>query len=414
MKEENKELKILFLSQRFLFPQDTGGKIRTGKILEHLNKQFSITVISNVESAKDEQYVPEMKRLCDKFIRVPWVETKRYTLKWYLEILRKSFSIYPVTMLNDFSPDLEKAVLAELENNHYDLAICDFMQSTLNFRKVKNIPTLLFQHNVEATISQRHMLRSKDPISKVFWWLQFRKMFYHEKNQCSRFDTVIAVSEEDKQKFEDWYALNNVVTIPTGVDTEFYSPNGQIEEENKIVFVGAMDWLPNDDAMHYFLEKIFPLVQREQPETKFVIVGRNPSPKLIRIAKNIHNVEVTGWVEDTRPYIANSAVFIVPIRVGGGTRMKIYEGMAMGKAIVSTTIGAEGLPLTHDEHIYIADEEKEFAAQIIKLLKDKELRKRTGANARKYVYENFRWQKVADVFAGICKRTKSNSHTTAP
>ena len=398
-----KELKVLFLSQRFLFPQDTGGKIRTSNILEHLNKKFSVTVISNVESPKDDPYVHRMDRLCDKFISVPWKETKRYTVKFYWEVFKKSFSVYPVTMLNDYSPELEEAVLKELSNVEYDLAICDFMQSTLNFRQVTNIPRILFQHNVETTISQRHMQSSKDPVSKIFWWLQFRKMFYHEKRESNLFDTVIAVSDADKQRMEKWYKLDNVQTIPTGVDTNFYSLNGKEPEKKQIVFVGAMDWLPNNDAMYYFLEKIFPLIQQEEPGVNFIIVGRNPSPQLQNFANSYSNVEVTGWVEDTRPYITESAVFLVPIRIGGGTRMKIYEGMAMGKAIVSTSIGAEGLPLKDSEHIYFADDEKSFADQVVNLLRNEELRKQIGTNARQYVYYNFRWEKVADVFAEICR-----------
>jgi len=402
MKKENKDLKILFLSQRFLFPQDSGGKIRTGKILEHLKKQFSITVISNVEPAKDNPYMPEMKKLCDKFIQVPWVETKRFTLKWYLEILKKSFSIYPVTMLNDYSPELEEAVLKELANDSYDLAICDFMQSTLNFRNVKNIPTLLFQHNVESTIPQRHTQRAKEPISKIFWWLQYRKMFYHERKECQRFDAVVAVSGEDRRRFEDWYGLSNVRTIPTGVDTEHYSPDNEINEEKSIVFVGSMDWLPNHDAMTYFIDRIFPLIKAEEGDAKLVIVGRKPSAQFLKSIHNRPDIEATGWVDDTRPYIARSSVFVVPIRIGGGTRMKIYEGMAMGKACVSTTVGAEGLPIQNGEHIYLADTEREFANAVITLLQNKELRQEVGARARQYVYENFRWEKVAENFARIC------------
>lgn len=403
-----KELKVLFLSQRFLFPQDTGGKLRTSNILEHLNRQFSLTVISNVESPKDDPYIGQMDRLCDKFIPVPWVEPKRYSLRFYWEIFKKQFSIYPVTMLNDFSPELEDAVLGELNTVKYDLAICDFMQSTLNFRRADKIPRILFQHNVETTIARRHMQRSKDPFSKIFWWIQFRKMFYHEKKVSSLFDTVIAVSEADRQRMEDWYKLNNVRTIPTGVDTDFYSVNGKAQDNKQIVFVGAMDWLPNNDAMYYFLAKIFPIIQKQEPEVNFVIVGRNPSPQLERFAKSYSNVTLTGWVEDIRPYILASAVFLVPIRIGGGTRMKIYEGMAMGKAIVSTTIGAEGLPLHNAEHIFLVDDERDFANQVVKLLRDDKLRQQIGKQARQYVYENFRWEKVADVFAKICQDTVKN------
>ncbi len=398
-----KKLKILFLSQRFLFPQDTGGKIRTGKILEQLNKRYHITVISNVESPKDDPYIPEMQRLCEKFVPVPWKEIPRYTLRWYWDVFKKSFSIYPVPMLNDYSPELEQAVLDELHNGEYDLAICDFMQSTLNFRRVEGIPKILFQHNVEATISLRHMKRAKDPLFKIFWWLQFRKMFYHEKRESAKFDAVIAVSELDKQRFEEWYGLKNVHVIPTGVDTDFYAPDPNVKVKKQIVFVGAMDWLPNHDAMLYFLEDIFPLIKKEEPDVKFVIVGRNPAPKLKKLVDQYPDVEITGWVEDTRPYVQESAVFIVPIRIGGGTRMKIYEAMAMEKAIVSTRVGAEGLPLTDREHIYLEDEPEEFARAVLKLLRDEEERQKIGKQARQYVYENFRWEKVADVFADICE-----------
>lgn len=406
----NKKLKVLFLSQRFLFPQDSGGKIRTGKILEHLNKKFSLTIISNFESPKDDPYIKQMDRLCDKFIPVPWIEPKRYSLKFYWEIFKKQFSFYPVTMLNDFSPELEKAVLMELDSSKYDLAICDFVQSTLNFRNVKSVPKLLFQHNVEATIFQRHMQRSKNPISKIFWWLQFKKMFYQEKKQSELFDAVIAVSDTDKQRMEEWYSLKNVYEIPTGVDTDFYSRNGSTSEKKQIVFVGAMDWLPNDDAMQYFVETTFPLIQKQEPDVKLVIVGRNPSSQLLRLIKDKPYISVTGWVDDTRPYISDSAIFIVPIRIGGGTRMKIYEGMAMGKAIISTTVGAEGLPLKHSEHIFLEDDEKGFADRAINLLRDEQLRKQIGKQARQYVYENFRWEKVADVFVEICLETSNKTN----
>jgi glycosyltransferase involved in cell wall biosynthesis len=275
----------------------------------------------------------------------------------------------------------------------------------LNFRNVRNIPRILFQHNVEATISQRHLQRSRNPISKLFWWLQYRKMYYHEKTQCRLFDTVIAVSDADLHRMEQWYELSNVKTIPTGVDTDFYSMNGKTEMGKQIVFVGGMDWLPNNDAMYYFLERIFPIIQKEEPDVTFTIVGRNPSTQFKRFAQSYSNVKVTGWVEDTRPYISDSAVFLVPIRIGGGTRMKIYEGMAMGKAIVSTTIGAEGLPLQHAEHIFLVDDERDFANQVVTLLRDEKLRKQIGKQARQYVYDNFRWEKVADVFAKICQVT---------
>lgn len=398
-------LKILFLSQRFLFPMDTGGKIRTGKILEQLSRKAELTVISNVESPKDDPYLPEMSRLCRKFIPVPWKETERYNLKFYLKIAAQSLSRYPISVLNDYSPALEQAVLEELQRENYDLAICDFLQSTLNFRRVKNIPQLLFQHNVEATITQRHLMNAKDPVSKVFWGLQHRKMMAHEGSMCRRFDATIAVSEKDKERMEEWFSASHVFDIPTGVDTDFFKPAEGVREKKQLVFTGSMDWLPNEDAMIYFVDKIFPLIKQAEPETTLKIVGRKPTPSLLKLTEGRGDITTTGWVEDTRPYMAESAVFIVPIRIGGGTRMKIYEALAMGKAMVSTSVGAEGLPLAHDEQILFADDERAFADRVIELLRDREHRRRLGETARQYVYDHFRWEKVADVFLDLCRQT---------
>ncbi len=321
--------KILFLSQRFLYPMDTGGKIRTGKLLEKLSGIYSITLISNVESPKDDPYIDKMKNLCDEFIAVPWKETKRYTLGFWFKLIAQMFSRYPVSVLNDYSKALEAAIHEQIGQADYDLLICDFLQSTLNFRKVSGYPTLLFQHNVEAAIVRRHLSNSRDPVSKLFWWLQTRKMMRHEGSASAAFDGVIAVSEKDKETFENWFGLDNVYAIPTGVDTEFFKPDYDYVTKPQLVFTGSMDWLPNEDAVVWFSEEIFPLIKKNIPEARTVIVGRNPSPKIQRLLQDEPDIELTGWVEDTRPYIKDGSVFIVPIRVGGGTRMKIYEAMAM-------------------------------------------------------------------------------------
>lgn len=403
MEESSGRLNILFLSQRFLMPMDTGGKIRTGKILTHLKDLASLTVISNVERPKDEQYLPEMKTLCDKFISVPWKESRRYTMKFYLKIALQSLSRYPISVLNDYSTELERSVYDELQKGSYDIAICDFLQSTLNFRRINGIPTLLFQHNVESAITKRHLEKAKNPISVIFWWLQHRRMFRHEKAMCNRFSGTIAVSEKDKHFMEKSFKAGNVFDIPTGVDTEFYKPQNNVKAKKQLVFTGSMDWLPNEDAMIYFIQRIFPLIKAEEPSTSLIIVGRQPTPGLLKLTKDRNDITTTGWVEDTRPYIEDSAVFIVPIRIGGGTRMKIYEALSMGKAVVSTTVGAEGLPLTHEEHILFADKEQDFADNAVKLLRDEELRRSLGATARKYVYDHFRWEKVATIFKTVCE-----------
>lgn len=402
-------LKILFLSQRFLFPMDTGGKIRTGKILEKLKALAKITVISNVESPRDDPYLPLVDSVCDRFVAVPWKERQRYTAAFYLRIAGQSFSRYPISVLNDYSRDLERAVLKELAGEPYDLAICDFLQSTLNFRAVRNVPTLLFQHNVETTIARRHFDNAGNPFSRLFWGLQFRKMRRHEGRMCRSFDGTIAVSDKDRERMEQWFGADNIFTIPTGVDTDYYAPAPTVSEKKQLVFTGSMDWLPNEDAMIFFLEEVFPEIKREEPETRLAIVGRKPTPRLSKAISGRQDVVLTGWVEDTRPFISESAVYIVPIRIGGGTRMKIYEALSMGKAMVSTHVGAEGLPLEDGRHILYADRAEDFADRVVRLLRDEPLRRELGARAREYVLENFRWEKVAEEFAAICQQVVSRN-----
>ena len=386
---------------------DTGGKIRTGKILEQLSKLHEITLVSNVEYQKDEQYLPQINKLCSRFIPVPWKETKRYTVSFFMRLSLQMFSIYPVSALNDYSKTLKNIVEQEIANGSYDLAICDFVQSALMFDNIAEIPTLLFQHNVESIIAKRHVERSQNIITKAFWWLQWKKMFSYEKKACNSFDTVIAVSEKDKELFLRLYRAENVKTIPTGVDLDYYAPMPQIEEkENSLVFCGSMDWLPNEDAINYFIEDILPLVKKEVPGVHLTVVGRNPSPAMQKKVKKCPEVSLTGWVEDTRPYLAQSSLFIVPIRIGGGTRMKIFEAMAMRKAVISTTIGAEGLPLKDGENIILEDEAATFAIGVNEMLVDEEKKEKIVKNARNYVEDNFSWKKIAAIFSNICASTK--------
>jgi glycosyltransferase involved in cell wall biosynthesis len=399
-------MKILFLSQRFLLPMDTGGKIRTGNILAHLSKIHNITLVSNVELSKDISFIAEMKKMCSIFVPVFWKEVKRYTLRFYGRLTLQMFSLYPANVLNDYSRSLRNKLHSVYYNGDFDLAVCDFVQSALMFRNLEKIPKILFQHNVESIIMKRQFLSAKSPVSRIFWWLQWKKMERYERIECKKFQRIIAVSERDKYEFECLYGADNVDVIPTGVNIDFFKPFDQFcEEKNSIVFCGSMDWLPNEDAMEYFLEKILPSVRRRIPDASLTIVGRNPSPHLRMMVKRTSGILLTGWVEDIRPYIAKGQVIVVPLRIGGGTRLKIFEAMAMGKAVISTTTGAEGLPVTNGKNILIEDHPGKTANIVVELLSNRQKRQRIGNSAMVFVREHFAWHKVAKNFDEICRRT---------
>jgi glycosyltransferase involved in cell wall biosynthesis len=180
-----------------------------------------------------------------------------------------------------------------------------------------------------------------------------------------------------------------------------------------LVFTGSMDWLPNDDAIRYFTDDILPIVRRKVPNVSLTVVGRNPSPYLTELAKKHPSIKVTGRVDDVRPYMEKAAAYVVPLRIGGGTRLKIYEAMAMEKPIVSTTVGAEGLPLQDGVELLLADNAHSFAEAIVKLLKEPEFAERIGTRAARSVRERFGWQRVATDFSQICENTLEPRHTRA-
>ena len=388
---------------------DTGGKIRTGKLLEKLKDIFEITLVSNVESPKDDRYLDQMRNLCAKFHPVPWKETKKYSPGFYLKLLRSLFSRYPFTVINDYSKDLEATLLHLTNSERFDLLICDFLQPSLNFRRLSGVPTLLFEHNIESVIPRRHFETSRNPITKRFWWLQWRRMERYENDTCRKFTATVTVSESDKKCLAEASGIGKVFAIPTGVDTVYFSPREEAVKEHSLVFTGSMDWLPNEDAIKFFAREILGKVKRIIPTMRLTVVGRNPSQNLIKELASYPEITITGRVEDVRPFISSHALYIIPLRIGGGTRIKAYEAMAMGKAVISTRVGVEGLPVGDRDHLYLADEPDEFATSVIRLLDDTEERKRIEKNARLLVASRFSWSNAADVFAGICREVVDNT-----
>ncbi len=284
------------------------------------------------------------------------------------------------------SPEARRIVRENLDSRKFDVAVCDFLAVSHNFPKRLNTPTVLFQHNVEAFLWQRQALCEQNWLRRLFFTLEAAKMKRYEAAAVRKFHHVIAVSEADK-KLMNAAARANISVVPTGVNLQEFNGAGSSEPSGKVVmFTGSMDWEANVDAMRFFCADIWPRVRSKIPDAKFVIVGRNPDPLVKKLASD--SVEVTGSVPSVIEYLKTAAVFVVPLRIGGGTRLKIFEAMAMGKAIVSTAIGAEGLDVRDGEDIVFSDDASDFAECVVELLQDKARREQLGraaANtARKY------------------------------
>jgi glycosyltransferase involved in cell wall biosynthesis len=225
-----------------------------------------------------------------------------------------------------------------------------------------------------------------------------------ERNELHRYDAVIAVSERDKTFFESRYALRRTTMIPTGVNLTIHTYRPPpADGPARVVFSGAMDWLANIDAIEFFMEKIWPRVAATKPEAQFVVVGHSPPARLVAAARNRnYRWTFTGYVDDVRPHVRSAQISVIPLRVAGGTRLKVYEAMAMGCPVVSTAIGVEGLPLDAGKHFELADEPETFANAIIRLLDQPLRRAELAQNARRYIEEDFSHKRVAAAFEEIC------------
>lgn len=395
-------MRILWLQKRILFPADFGGKIRTLNVLRHLSRWHEVTYLSNLQPG-EERYLNDMRGLGLRLETVPWRETPRGSLRFYADLAMNLCSRYPFTANKDYDPRLRRRAAELLRTERCDLVVCDFVQMA---RNAVGLPAakLLFQHNVEAEIFERHARTDRGRLRRLYMGSQWRKMHRFEAEAGRQFDAVVAVSRQDRRTFEIRYGWGHVHVIDTAVDVDYFRPNGAAERPGRVVFVGSMDWLPNEDGVRHFVEAIWPEVRKRHAEATFQIVGRNPTPAVRKLA-GMPGVEVVGTVPDVRPYLAEAAVVVVPLWVGGGTRIKIFEAMAMEKAVVSTRLGAEGLEVTPGEHLMIADEAADFGAAMCDLLEHADRRARLAAKARRLVTAGYSAETVARQFDEICRRT---------
>jgi glycosyltransferase involved in cell wall biosynthesis len=400
-------MKILWLKTELLHPVDKGGKIRTYQMLKELCKDQYVTYLTLDDGTADPDAKSKALEYCNELITIPHQTSEKFSMKFYWELAKNVSSPLPYALQKYVSPAMRAKIKQLAVPKTYDVVVCDFLTPAVNLPDKLDVGTLLFQHNVEAVIWQRHFELSKNPLKKTFFHKQWRNMFDFEKEACWRFDWVTAVSKDDVETMKRDYDLDNVSDIPTGVDVEYFKPTGEFEKEPfNLVFTGSMDWLPNEDAINWFTAEILPLIKARFPNVTLTVVGRNPLPSLVNLSKKDPSIIVTGRVPDVRPFMEKASVYIVPIRIGGGTRLKIYEAMAMELPIVSTTIGAEGLPVNDGEDIFLRDTPEEFADTIVSLLSSKELAQRTGAQAAYHVRQNFGWDKVTEKFVEDCQRAK--------
>jgi len=400
-------MKILWVKAGKLWPVDTGGKIRSFNILRHLGRKHEVTTLSYYGGDRDVEYETAIAR------ELPGAETiytgaPEGTLAQSIDYVLRLPSSAPYAVKKFTHPKVQREVLRRLNDGTADVAVCDFLSASLNFPETSPTPVVLFQHNVETMLWRRMASTEKSAVRKVSYRIEARKMASYETRTLRRFRHVIAVSDYDRNEMLAMAPGCSITVVPTGVDTEKYQAVPSASGNPPlIVFTGSMDWEPNIDAVEYFCGEIFPTVLATFPAARFQIVGRNPHARVRKLASA--SVEVTGTVPSVAEYLHNATAVIVPLRIGGGTRLKIFEAMAMKKALVSTSIGAEGLDVTSGQDCLLADNANSFAKAILSVLQDPLLRRTYEENAAALA-ARFDWSKIAMRFAEALSAAVNDFH----
>jgi sugar transferase (PEP-CTERM/EpsH1 system associated) len=406
-------MKILLTFPRPLVPADSGGKIRSLHIFSRLAERAEVHAVSLADPERDAEGVREMQRMFASYTPVFWRESKKYSPRFYAELLANQLSPLPYFVAKCCRPKFTQALRALSQSHRFDLLCCDFLQTATSALDLPMRPRVVFEHNVESLLRRRLWQAETMPLKRRIFAAEWKKTLKLEARICRSFDHVVAVSEEDRRTFAREFGFTHVSAIPTGVDAEYFRPQQASPQPGRLVFVGAMDWYPNEDGVVWFLREVFPRIRQVIPHVWFKIVGQNPSLRLRRIAEGSPAVELMGRVADVRPHVAEAEVVVVPLRVGGGTRIKIPEAMAMGKAVVSTHIGAEGLPFRNGSEIHLEDDPEAFSLAVIELLQNPNRRTVIEKAARERVVRDHSWESVVDRLEEILVRVKDDGRAAA-
>jgi glycosyltransferase involved in cell wall biosynthesis len=396
-------VKILWVKAGKLLPVDTGGKIRSYNLLRQLAARHETTLLSYYQGAVDPKYNSE---IAAEFPGAVGVNTggPTTTAGTVVDYALRLVSPAPYAVRKFASRRVADLISRWTRESRFDVAVCDFLAPSLNFAAPLQLPTALFQHNVESALWRRQAMHQANPAKKAAFSLEAWKMLRYETAAVRRFHHVVAVSEHDRALMSEMTDASRITVAPTGVDlAEYRSVAGTEATTPLVIFLGSMDWEANVDGVEYFCRDIWPHVRDAVPAARFRIVGRRPGARVRKLADD-PTVEVTGDVPSVIEHLRDAAVFVVPLRIGGGTRLKIYEAMAAGRAVVSTSIGAEGLDVNNESDIILSDEPEDFARRVVVLLTDGE-RRRALELAAAAQAAKFDWPAVVGKFEDSLERT---------
>lgn len=388
-------MKILFLSPYIPIPPTFGGSIRIYNLLKGLAKNHYVTLLTFGSEDKRNILEENIGILFNDYhlVKPTWSWTYRRLAQFLSLFSSKSFfSLF--TKSDEMQGKIDKL----LKFGQFDVVQIEF-PIMANFCFNTTALKILDEHNIEYDNFRRMWEKSAAPLIKLHYLREYKKTRKEEIKVLKKMDLVLTVSNKDRNTIKNEIEGKPIYIIPNGVDTRYFKPEIKPVESFSMVFTGMMAYMPNHDGMSYFLDKIFPIILNEIPVAKVYIVGNRPPKNLSRRASK--NVIITGYVPDVRPYIWKASLYIVPLRMGGGTRLKVLEALAMKKPVVSTSIGCEGIELTDNESILIADDPVDFAQKTVYLLKNALHGERIANEGYNLIHAKYDWETISSRYEEI-------------
>ena len=374
-------MKILYISTWFPYPADNGARIRVFSQIKTLAKNNQIFLISMLQDDFKQEESKELAKYC----KIVYLQEKSWFKAGTLKAILGYFNSKPRSVYSSYDKSFQEAVDLAVEDIKPDITIASTLGS-VEYVKINKTAKIIFDHhNCDYASLQRSAALIKNPFKKVIAALGVWKTAKYELAQCKKFDIVSVVSESDKKSLMKLNSsISNIRVIPNAIDVDYYDPSLHKPKQNQLIYNGSPTFFANYDAINYFEKQILSLI----PNVELVVTGRTESVDLSLFTKT----NFIGYQQDIRPILYESAVCVIPLRQGGGTRLKILEAMAAGVPVVSTSVGAEGLNAVNGEHLIIADSEADFADAITKIIQDPELAHRLKNNARKFVCKHYSWE----------------------
>lgn len=381
--------KILFITPKIPYPPIDGHKKSMfGIIRAALNLGFDVTLICY---SQNEKIDVELEKLCKVF------SIDVTTKNSFVDAIKNIFSHVPYNLSKYERKELIDFLNSHLEKNTYDLIqvvnahmgwIVDYLRSRTNAK------IILREENLELSIMEKYYQNQKNPLLKIYAWIQYRKFLKYEPELCAKFDKCFMISSKDEKKLLAINPSVKTTVMPVGVDNELFSFSKKNINKFSIFHIGSLNWYPNLDGVKWFLEEIFPLIVQKEPLTKFYLYG-SELPKNFLLKNEIkNNVVIKGFVENIWDEISDKQIAIVPLKIGSGLRVKILELVATSNIVVSTSIGAEGIGLKPGEQILIADSPESFAEEIINLFSEQIEINNIVNSAKEFVEKNYSWNIV--------------------